>query len=123
MSTVWPPTVRAANFRGQSINYGSSLIRSGMELGPDKVRRRGTTPKTRTLSLAWDDITGDEVDDWEDFYHNTLEDGTLTFEFTDPVNDATINVRVVEPVTWEMWLGNETASLRHFKGTLKLEIV
>ena len=57
-------------------------IRSQMDVGPDKLRRRttaGIVPYDFTF-LA----TSTEVGNMETFYSSTLQGGSLTFDFTDP---------------------------------------
>lgn len=95
MSTTidWPSTLPQYVLRDSySRNPGNNLIRTDMEIGPAKVRRRSTSaPTTVSLSFSFDK---DELDDFEEFFITTLGYGVLTFNFPDPENEgSTYEVR------------------------------
>jgi len=62
----------------------SNVIRTAMDAGPKKARRRYTA---RTVKYFGKQVFDEaELMVFEQFYHNVLADGVLRFNFTDPVN-------------------------------------
>ncbi len=58
------------------------VIRSQMDVGPDKLRRRTTAnPVNYDMTFL---ATSAEVANMDAFYSSTLQGGSLTFDFTDP---------------------------------------
>lgn len=84
MPESWPLTLQQklneANF---SFTKGDTVLRSDMEVGPSKVRRRYTT--------SIDEITGSitvnvsEFNIFENFFETTLEGGSKSFYFNHPI--------------------------------------
>lgn len=70
---------------------GSTTIKSAVEVGPAKKRRR-TTAEVDRLRLAID-MTDSEVTDFIDFYDNTTKQGALRFDFTHPRKGTTVEAR------------------------------
>ena len=75
----------------------SNVIRTNMDAGPRKARRRYTA---RTVNF-----TGRQIFDmaelavFEQFYHNVLADGVLRFNFEDPVTGETSEFRFTSDYT------------------------
>jgi len=69
----------------------SNVIRTQMDQGPPKVRRRSTD--AQRLFSGTMILTEDEVAIWEDFYYNTIQE-VLPFDFPHPRTGATISVTV-----------------------------
>ncbi|KKN90083.1 hypothetical protein LCGC14_0231960 [marine sediment metagenome] len=90
-------------------------IRTQMDSGPAKVRKRFTSG---VRSLVWNFILGStEVDNLDAFYLTTIEGGSLSFTHTDPRTGTTgVSYRIVEAPTYV------TFSNR-FKTSLKLEML
>ena len=62
----------------------SNVIRTAMDAGPKKARRRYTA---RTVKYSCKQVFDEaELMVFEQFYHNVLADGVLRFNFKEPVN-------------------------------------
>lgn len=107
---VWPVslTITKDNF---SEEPPDRVLRTGMDKGPDKLRRR-TTANIRpvTISLFLDD-TG--VDTLDDFY---LANDVERFDFEHPRTGDTVEARFVEPPKYTI---DETM----WRVTVRLEIL
>jgi len=72
----------------------SNVIRTAMDAGPKKTRRRYTA---RTVKYSGKQIFDEsELMVFEQFYHNVLADGVLRFYFTDPTSGETAEFRFTE---------------------------
>jgi len=80
---TWPDLLPATLLiDGFSKQPQSSVIRTAMDSGPQKARRRYTA---RTVKYSGKQIfDGAELAVFEQFYQFTLADGVLRFNFTDP---------------------------------------
>jgi hypothetical protein len=77
----------------------SNVIRTAMDAGPKKTRRRYTA---RAASYSGKQVfSAKELAIFERFFHASLADGALRFNFTDPVTLETAEFRFAEdyPVT------------------------
>ncbi len=94
---AWPGTVPQFVLReNYSEDFGQNLLRSSMDTGPAKRRRRFTAvPKTLNVMMV---MTSAELDIFETFYNTTLGGGALSFTFTHPRTDVVESVAFVEPV-------------------------
>lgn len=96
-ATDWPvsfPPPVLASYREQP---QSQMIRTEMDAGPAKVRRRFTAKVTR-LPLEWH-LTSAQVSTLDSYYDNDLKGGSLPITaFTHPRTGVALNhVRFVEP--------------------------
>jgi hypothetical protein len=82
-SVSWPAGLPATLLlEGLQAVPQSNVIRTAMDAGPQKARRRYTAvPKAFTGKLRLDP---DQRVILENFYRHTLADGVLRFNFTDP---------------------------------------
>jgi len=72
----------------------SNVIRTSMDAGPKKARRRYTA---RTVKYSGKQMFDEaELMVFEQFYHNVIADGVLRFNFTDPVSQETAEFRFTE---------------------------
>nr|WP_300312734.1 hypothetical protein [Halomonas sp.] len=79
---------------------GNNVLESGMDAGPKKTRRRFTAvEKPLPLSFL---LEADQADIFEDFFENTLLDGSLPFSMLHP--------RKKTPVTM-LFVGKEKYAL------------
>jgi hypothetical protein len=75
----------------------SAVIRTAMDAGPKKARRRYTA---RTVKYAGKQVfDAAELAVFEQFYYSVLADGVLRFNFTDPVTNETAEFRFTENYT------------------------
>jgi hypothetical protein len=118
MVSVWPETLpQKLLVDGYSQSAANTLLRSEMETGPAKQRRRfsaGTVPLSGKLILDWD-----ELDILRAFYDTTLVGGSLRFIWKDPIDQLSGNaqMRFTSPITWT------TYGAGLFSVSLNLEIM
>lgn len=94
--TDWPSGLPSRWLRsGLSESLADNTIRSQVDRGPAKVRRR-TVAKTRTISGQMH-MTHAEWDILDDFFLNTVKE-TLPFNIADPFKDGDVlQVRFTSP--------------------------
>ncbi|MCK4945413.1 MAG: hypothetical protein KAS59_04040 [Alphaproteobacteria bacterium] len=114
--TTWPDTLPVSplldSFRE---TVSDSVIRTSMEQGPAKLRRR-TTAAVRELFVSYL-MSKDQVIALEAFYLTTLQGGSLSFDFTHPRIETTVSCRFVKPPEYGSGNGN------FFKVTIELEVL
>lgn len=93
---VWPSELVITR-DGFSETPPNRVIRSDMDVGPDKVRRRSTAA-VRELKLKLF-LTDSLMDIFDDFY---LDNDSTVFEFTHPRTSATVNARFNETPTYSL---------------------
>jgi hypothetical protein len=92
---VWPSTLPKPNPDGYEEIMPDNAIRSDMDIGPAKVRKRGTSATTKyVLSFEMDN---DGVNTLETFFSTTINDGVDTFDMDDPRNGTTETFRMIGP--------------------------
>jgi hypothetical protein len=72
----------------------SNVIRTAMDAGPKKARRRYTAATIKYLGKQKFDTA--ELMVFEQFYHSVLADGVLRFNFADPVTGETAEFRFTD---------------------------
>jgi len=94
----WPEYLPAALLlNGLSKQPQSNVIRTAMDAGPKKARRRYTA---RTVKYSGRQIfDAAELAVFEQFYHTVIADGVLRFNFTDPMSLETAEFRFTEDYT------------------------
>lgn len=113
---VWPaslPSSLLAN--GYSRQKGDQTIRTQMDAGPAKVRRRFSAAPTEVSGSMI--VTMAQIGTLQDFFDQTLAGGSLPFDWADPVDGAVVSWRFTAPPS-SAALG---ASL--FRVSLSLEIL
>ena len=87
MATAWPSSLPDEILTdGFSQQAKPNNIRTKMEAGLDKVRRRYTSNIVdSTVSMV---MTFVQYEALEVYYNTTLQGGTLSFNFTDPADDT-----------------------------------
>ena len=114
--TTWPDTLPASPLLdGFRETVQNTALRTEMEQGPAKLRRR-TTAGVRTMSVAFV-LSAAQVAILDTFYLTTLQGGTLSFDFTHPRTAAAVTCRFVKPPEYGVLNG------AYFKTALDLEIV
>lgn len=94
----------------------ANVIRTPMDAGPVKTRRRFTAAP-REISGETDLLTDAQVATFETFFTDDLEDGALSFEADDPVSGVEKTYRFMD--TYEIiFLNDDINRIR-----MKLEIV
>lgn len=92
---TWPNTLPKPGPGGYSESLQSGLLRTDMEMGPPKVRRRFTA--TSTLIEMRMVFTAAELATLESFYKNDCLAGALPFDWNHPRTGAAIKARFVAP--------------------------
>ena len=112
-NAVWPTSLPQRPLaQGYSERAAATVIRTAMEAGPPKVRRRYTAGIRRfELQLR---LTPSEADTLDAFYDDTMMGGSLPFDWQHPRTGAAVAYRFVEPPAYTPAAGGQlwTASLR-----------
>jgi hypothetical protein len=96
---AWPNTIpQTLNMDGYGEAARDTNIRSAMDAGPAKVRRRASCavrPVTGKMVM-----TAAELDDFREFYEEDILDGSLRFDWVDPLDGTTaVEMRFTAPYT------------------------
>lgn len=90
----WPLTLpQRPLIQGFSRTPGPAVLRSAMEVGPEKVRQR-TTAVADPMACTFR-MTSAQLATFETFYKTTLGYGVERFDMPDPITGSTITVRMV----------------------------
>jgi hypothetical protein len=105
MAIAWPPSLQQfINESGFSLTQQDTNIRSQVETGPIKARRRFTNPQDNMSCQIW--LQNVDYNTFKTFYDVTLNNGTLSFDYTHPLTGALDEWRFVIPYTIRV-LGGE----------------
>lgn len=110
-SYVWPLTLPQRPLSsGYSEKPGSNILRTPMDAGPAKMRRRGTRPDTITCTYL---LTAAQIATLETFCETTIQ-GTARFGWPHPRTTSAVEARLVPdgegslyslaPVSRDSWL-------------------
>ena len=92
---IWPAELpKTLPFKGLSIQPQNNVIRTAMDAGPKKARRRYTAKTVRYSGRFIFNAAEYEV--FKHFYNEALADGVFRFVFTDPVTLDTAEFRFTE---------------------------
>lgn len=92
---AWPSTLPAPLLGSYTEQPAPNVIRSDMDIGPDKVRRRSTSDLAKLEFALMLDSAG--VATLDGFYRTTCRSGALAFDFPHPRTGATVSARFVAP--------------------------
>lgn len=112
------PELSVASFQEQ---IGDGVIRSVMDVGPAKVRRRSSAV-VHGLTGDLAGLTDSQVSTLMTFYTTTLSGGVLAFDLTHPRTGATVQARFVSPPTIRPLTPRASPTPR-FTATLSLEVL
>jgi len=88
---IWPSTIPQKPNTDYSETSGVLIMRTPMDAGPAKMRRRGK--RTENMQVSFDMSTS-QVDTLDTFIKNTLR-GTARFGFPHPRLNETVEARIV----------------------------
>lgn len=92
MEISWPSTLQQLlNESNFGIAKGETVLRTDMDIGPAKTRRRFTKSVDTFTGSIW--VTPDEYLIFETFYDTTLNGGSLTFTFPHPITQVPTDFR------------------------------
>lgn len=101
MPLVWPASLPNRPLRdGHEVGDVNLVVRTTMDAGPPKVRRRFTAG-FRPFAVEYA-LTRAQVTTLRDFFVNTTAGGSLAFEWFDPLTQATEDVRFTKPPAWSV---------------------
>jgi hypothetical protein len=92
---TWPGTLPNPTSDGYQEVMADNAIRSRMDAGPDKVRKRSTAAPV-LFQLAYN-MTPTQVSTLETFFSTTINDGVNSFTMANPRTGATENFRITAP--------------------------
>ena len=88
---VWPATLPQAVQKGYTETGGVNILRTSMDSGPAKQRRRGARAQTLQVSFFMKTV---QIDYLKTFVETTLK-GTARFGFPHPRTQSIVEVRIV----------------------------
>lgn len=94
-------------------------LRTQMDAGPSKVRRRYTT-NSRPIQARVIPMTAAQVAIFKEFFNDSLAGGTLAFDWLDPITQEAVEMRFVTPPPPDIQ-AVESSTL--FDVTMNLEIL
>lgn len=118
---AWPAALPQSAFVQASEIRQDATIRSNMDSGAPKLRKRFTAA-IRELSIRMI-LNGTEKAAFDTFYITTISEGALAFDMKDPVDDNTISVRFKQPPLWALISASGTVAQRLWESTLQLEVL
>lgn len=117
-SYVWPPGLPQNPEKGFTESVGVSVLRTPMEAGPAKMRKRFKRPGILNVSYL---LSTDQVALLETFVFTTLQ-GVFRFNFTHPRTTQLVEVRIVPGQDGTYYAVNYVAP-GYWKVALQLEIL
>lgn len=93
----WPASLQERMNKDFSESYDPGVIRTNMDEGPAKVRRRFTKILKRWQAKFWMDAT--DYDTFMNFYNIDIEGGVLSFDWVHPITLAPQTYRFYQPPT------------------------
>ncbi|NIU01079.1 MAG: hypothetical protein GWN01_09185 [Nitrosopumilaceae archaeon] len=116
---TWPGSLPQKQFAGLEDKDTPAVLRTPMDTGPSTRRNRFTAVKREvTVPLILD---GTDRQTFDNFFRSTLKNGTLSFDWEDPVTDSTVTFAFLGPPRWTLVAGGSTSN-RLWETTLNLEI-
>jgi len=91
----WPISLPLPDVGGYQETMPDAVIRSPMDVGPDKVRRR-TSAAVRKFKLTYS-MTPTQLATLDTFFNTTVEGGALTFTMDNPRTAITETYRFMAP--------------------------
>lgn len=96
---TWPGTLPPVpQLRGYEEQSPLNVIRTDMEVGPAKVRRRSTAAVRKHKMLFH--MTQAQVELFDQFLGVVLGDGALSFDYVHPRTGDAVKFRIIPPATY-----------------------
>ena len=93
-NAVWPASLPQDVLQGWEKSLDSGLLRTPMDQGPAKQRRRfSATARPYTVTVQ---MTGTQVTTFEAFFDDTIKGGSLPFDWLDPRTQTAVTFRFVK---------------------------
>lgn len=108
---VWPASLpQELLMSGYQQSVKNNLLRTQMEAGPAKVRRRGGAYPEPVQGRQM--MTKPQFENFRIFYITTLEDGSLRFSWIEPLSKVAAEFRFTSPPNWAISGGFVDVSLQ-----------
>jgi hypothetical protein len=91
VSYFWPPSLPQAPQKGYTEDIGVNVLRTPMDQGPAKMRKRGKRPDVLNVSFL---LTSAQVETLKTFVTEILG-GVARFGFTHPRTNTQVETRIV----------------------------
>ena len=97
---TWPATLpQQLSRQGYSESLPDNVLRSEVEAGPEKTRRRFTAAPYPIRGRMM--LTFTQAAELKRFFREDIADGANSFTFPDPLDNTTmLNVRLASPPSW-----------------------
>ena len=122
MPTYWPASLPSTPLlQGLSYTPQTQVVRTPMDIGPPKLRRRTSaevTPFSARLVL-----TGAQLATLRTFFFTTLAGGALTFTWLEPTTGASVTMQFRGPYTATPLRAHGFVDGRLYDVAVDLEIV
>ena len=93
---TWPVTLPQTPLaEGYHSTPQDNVLRSEMDAGPEKARRRFTA-KSEYITCQWD-LSGAELIIFENFFEDDILDGSIEFDFPHPQDGGTVSAMIRAP--------------------------
>jgi hypothetical protein len=97
------------------------FVRSPTEIGPSKQRKRFTAVSKYYSGTLF--LTRDQRNTLESFYEDDLGYGSLSFDFTDPIdNSTTVAARFMSPPSYSALLGGPSG-VELWRASVQIEVL
>ncbi len=98
MAKVWPLSLpQVPLFEGHGVKIGDNAVRFKPDVGPSFGRVR-TTRRTDTVTYVFR-MTEQQHNAFDQFYTVEIADGTVAFQFYDPLKNAPCTMKIEQPPT------------------------
>lgn len=117
---VWPASLPPLGNIGAQVAADDSVLRSQMDAGPP-TRRNRFTAITKSVSYTMT-LTGAQVSTLDTFFHDTLRNGALAFDWIDPRDDSAAIFAFKKPPEYTGRVGAAATDDRIWGVSLSLEV-
>lgn len=125
----WPASLPQNQFLNLTDQRQDARVRTKMDAGPAKMRRRFTAAVRTVVAPIL--LDGTQRQAFDSFWINDTQEGSLSFSWSDPATDANVNFRFVAPPAWKLEVGgapgvpagSATSGARLWRAHLHLEIL
>jgi hypothetical protein len=98
---TWPSTLPPVpQVRGYEEQSPNNLIRTDMDVGPAKARRR-TTAAVRKHKMLFQ-MSQAQIELFDEFLSAILGDGALSFDYAHPRTGVTVKFRIIPPAVYTL---------------------